>query len=85
MFSWDSKKTVQCTSYSIIRSHLCVERRSLSQQTQIAQGKVINVQPGFLGWFLTKTNPGIEQIALKTILGLSVQYDLIQASLYACA
>ena len=31
----------------------------------ITQGKVINVQPGFLGWFLTKTHPGMEQIAYK--------------------
>ena len=41
-----------------------------------SQGKVINVQPGFLGWFLTKNHPGMEQIggnSGKTILGLSVQ------------
>ena len=29
----------------------------------ISQGEVLNVQPGFLGWFLTKTHPGMEQIA----------------------
>ena len=28
-----------------------------------AQGKVISVQAGFLGWILTKTHPGMEQIA----------------------
>ena len=30
---------------------------------ELKQGKVINVQPGFLGWFLTKTHSGMEEIA----------------------
>ena len=39
----------------------------------MSQGKVINVQPGFLGWFLTKTHPGNGANSVKTILGLSGQ------------
>ena len=41
---------------------ISVSRRKLSWIDTDAQGKVINVQPGFLGWFL-KTHPGMEQIA----------------------
>ena len=37
----------------------------------LAQEKVINVQPGFLGWFLTKTH--LECMQQIAILGLSVQ------------
>ena len=38
----------------------------------LAQGKAINVQPGFLGWFLTKPI-WIAANRVKTILGMSIQ------------
>ena len=54
---------------SLRRSDHCI----VTAMEQHPQGKVINVQPGFLGWFFNKNPSWNGANSVKTILGLSVQ------------